>query len=186
MKPTARLTLILATTLTAALTLAAAPAITIKATKKTADTDRNRENLGSLRSRQDTYKKKYLELTLTAAGIPPPGDIVVNWAVLIEDVKNRTHLGALGGTQTNFGRARSIEIRTDEFDMEEHSVSRPRGNVERDSEVHAYGIRITDLQGKILADKIEPAKAAAEINEAFDGKLARKALDAADRRDKKK
>lgn len=149
------------------------PVITIKATKKTGDSRKSVEQIGNLRRRTDTEKELYYQLEIAALSQNVPTNIAVTWAVLIESEKGRLRLGCLGGTETNFTRTvRTLQVQTDSFELEEHTQQRARQNISRGSEIYGYGIRVTDLTGKILAEKVEPSKAAAEINEAFEGKHA--------------
>jgi hypothetical protein len=158
--------------LAAGIAHAATPQLfTIKATKKTGDTRKNVQQIGNIRRLTNTEKDIFYQLEISTVSPAAPTNFVVTWAVLVENEKGRLHAGCLGGTTTNFARgARTVEVETDSVELDEHTQQRKNQNFSRGSDIYGYGIRITDMTGKLLAEKIEPSKAAAEINEAFEGK----------------
>lgn len=156
-------------------TAVAPPPVVIKATKKTADVQRDSERLSARATMTHETKEQYylIELGTMTRGLPDY--VVVRWIVLLEDFKGRLVVGTRGSKDVPLAVNKTAEVQTDRFTLVENTLVKThnRGGG-RESTIRGYGIRVCDDAGRILAEKYDPPSAEKDLVAAFDEKAERR------------
>lgn len=161
--------------LLALLAFAAGPAlITIKGSKKTADSHRS-TSAGKARQVTHTSRDLFYEFELTTSSPAAPANVVVKWVVVTEDFKGRQHVGTKGEKETPLPRNRPTTVETGDFNLESRDVRSVKRHVMRndgaEEKIVGYGVRVYDGNGKMIAEEYNPNKEEQTLVAAFDGKL---------------
>lgn len=167
---------LLAALLAALSASAAAPSpITIRATKKTADVQRESERLSARTTMTHEKKEQYYQIELGTMTPGLPDYVVVRWIVLLEDFKRRLVVGTRGSKDVSLAVNKPVELQTDRFTLVENTLVKTNSRgAGRESTIHGYGIRVYDDTGRILAEKYDPPSAQEDLVEAFDEKAERR------------
>jgi hypothetical protein len=152
---------------------AAAPSlITIKGSKKTADSHHNSSAAGR-KTVTHTSKDVFYEFELTTSSPAAPDNVIVKWVVVTVDPKARMRLGTVGQKEIALTRNKPAAIETEDITIESKSVSGHHGHQSSQSEekVLGYGVRVFDGNGRIIAEEFNPKNEEKTFVAAFDGKL---------------
>jgi len=144
--------------------------ISIKTTKKTADTDHDYARRSRIKSVSHSTKDQYYNVELNTMTRGLPDYVTVKWVVLVEDAHGRIMVGTKGEKETALVVNKTAEVQTDTFTLESETWQKKGFSRERDSTVRGVGIRVCDDDGKILAEKYDPPSAEKDLLGAFDGK----------------
>lgn len=154
----------------AALGAFAADAVSIRGTVRTADKTRGEEVRIGRHSVQSGTRSQFLEMELKAVQPSAATNVRVSWIVLVQPPKGsrKDHVAARGEQSTNLTRTTSARLESEVFTMIERDVQHRGKAYDVQTEVSAWGVKVEDLHGNLLAERIEPERAAAQVRELWE------------------
>lgn len=144
----------------------AADQVSIRGTVRTTDKTRGKEIAVGRHSVQSGSRSQVLELEVKAVQPSAATNVRVSWVVLVDPPRGKPERVVARGEQfTNLTRTVVTKLESESFTTVERDVQH-RGKVtEVESEVGAWGVRIEDLQGNVLGERIEPERQTDRIHE---------------------
>ena len=162
--------LLLALPLTA--TAASPSPISIKATKKTADSHQNTELVRPRLSVTSSEKDVFYRIELTPRTTQVPTNVVVKWVVALQAQNGRVYTGTKGMKEAVLSLGHPAVVETDDFSLDSVEIRRHGLVGERGPEILGYGIRVCDDEDRIVAEAYEPSRAEKDLVDLFQRKQA--------------
>ena len=153
----------------AAQALAGAGYLTIKATKKTADT-REGGNVTMGKNIQLEERDVYYELDIRSMAATPQ-ELRVDWVVLVKTIKGRLRTADRGEETITLKTGETKTLETSLITLREEAG--PKGNGFK-GKIEGVGVRVTDAEGAVVGELYEPATSRKNLEDAFAGEIKRR------------
>lgn len=158
----------------ACIAVAAPPApVTVKGTKRTAGTHRNKRAVEA-RVVETTFKDVFYEFEIRSTSSAVPKDVTVKWVVVTLGMDGQPQVGTRGEQRLALEVNRAAFIETADFSLESRDINfaaRNRNSTSSEEKIIGYGVRIFDAQGNQVAQIVEPENESNAIIGVFDQKI---------------
>lgn len=147
----------------------AADTVRIKATKKTADKRKSeQQRLPRGATTQTTTKDIYYEFEITSVNAVDE-EIVVEYLLALETAKGQVLDGPRERLTGKLPRAGSVKVETKTLELRGRKI----GGSTIEDKLYGYGVRVKNMKGEVLGEKMYPSK----MKEYLDGEVEEKSPD---------
>lgn len=156
----------------AAAAVAAGPSmVTVKAARKTIDSNTTNRREGRTQVSKSVREVVY-EFTVSSRQPGTMSNLVAKYSVMIETADGRKDVAVFGKEKIDLVQNQPVKFRTKSFKIEEENRREQRRSTSKGSDVYGCGVKITDSTGLLVAENYEPSRAESELRTAIDTDLA--------------
>lgn len=150
--------------LMAAIPASARSLLTIQVDKERRGQYQSSRELGTRGSIQSTDMEVWYRITLRAASADVPESVKVEWFILVRGFDGALQNGGHGLETVRFTKeTRQVVLRTAPIQFSGSSWRSPGRSGSLENSIYGYGVRATDENGRLLAEKFSPSRIEKEI-----------------------
>lgn len=110
----------------------------------------------------DSY---YYEISVRSTSPLNPAKVSLEYLIFVENPNGQIVLATKGRTPVTTSLAGPVKVKTDTFDLKSVEIDRDhRRDVDVESDVYGYAIRLVDGEGKAVAEKLSSSKIKPLVN----------------------